>query len=1107
MSHTLVTGHPFQFIWDNWSASSVLPDFRAFTHIAIQTTRPSFPLFKLEDDECKQKFQQWRPPNSSFTQNRKTSSQELWELLYSDSPQLAKNSEILLDTSVILLDDLAKLCKDGQLYSVLSAVNIMDERGLYVSTHILSSLLQLCMDRADDRAGEKLHHLLIRLGYDGDVYFASQLVHMFLACGSLPEAVQAFDKLSSIDLFLWNAVILAHGRLGSDRQALKLYHQMQKAGGTPDGHVLVVALKACSGLGSLDEGRLIHSYVIQRGLGSDVFILSNLIHMYSNGGSMEDAQRVFDAAPVRNVVAWNTLIKGHVEHGLRTRALKLYHQMQKQGVEADRITFICILRTCTCACDVNEGRAIHQEVVEKGLELDSLIATRLIDMYGSSGHLLDAQTVFAGAPKQDLRIWNAMIASFAEHGHMAEALSLLKGLQQAGLEASVLTSMSLLKGISCVPSLEKGRLVHGAIVELGFDRELPVMNAFITMYAKCESLNDACRVFNNVGSPDLVTWNAMIGAHAMHEQGTTALRLFHHLQVGGWNPNWLTLCASLNACSSGGAIDEGNLIYTLIIERNLEHDVMVMNNMIDMYIKCGNLVDAFDVFDSLSDRNVVTWTTLISGCVQHCQFEKGLHLFQEMQVEGVLPNHVTIVSILKACRSLRALEQGKLLHTCIVGRGLDSEISIINALIDMYAKCGALEDGRHVFDKSCIRDVVTWTSMMDACVQHESCPEALLLFTKMQQGGIRPDRAAFLSAFKACSSVAALSQGKVLHKQSFERGLSLDNTIVNSLIDMYMKCGSLVDAQQVFEEAPSRDIVTWTSMLAGCARHNNYQLALKYFQRMQQVGVNPNNITFLALLSACAHLGLKEEAFSHFKSMLGLGIPPLLEHFTCVAEVLAHNGELDAAEDVFETCPFRVDMGGWLCLLPHCKNSLGMARRCFDYLASMNCGNAAGFILMANIYVAAGLTESASSIENLRHYANAWKKAGRAYIEVGNQVHEFTGGDVVNPEIRAKLGGMVMEMKEKGYAPAVDLVLRGTSDEEKESVLCGHCEKQAIAFGLLNTAPGETIRVSKNLRMCADCHGVSLAISKIERREIIVADEYCVHVFKDGACSCKFEYG
>lgn len=1113
MGYTLLTSHPSHTIRKDWSVPWLSPDSEEVTQFAVQTRKlESLPLFNSDGtgfSGLKLRLKHSAPPSTHCNQKKKLSSQELWQLLYSDSPQLEEDSVVSLDASLLLLDDLGKLCKDGQLHSALSALDIMDERGLYVSIDILSCLLQKCMDKADHTAGRKLHCLLIRLGHDTEGHLASGLVHMYLLCGSLLEALQAFSKLPTANAFLWSAVILAHTRLGSNHQALKLYHQMQEFGVSPDGHTLVFALKACSGLASLDQGRLLHCYIVQRGLGSDVFVVSTLIDMYSNSGSIEDGQRVFEATPNRNIVTWNAIIKGHVEHGLGPKALRFYHQMHQQGVEADRITFISILKACSGVSSTDQGRSIHQQVIEKGFDLDSLVIARLVDMYGNTGNLTDARTVFEKGPKQDLGIWNAMIATYSQNEHTVEALHLLKGLQQTGLEATGSIFICLLKGIGQVVSLEQGELVHGHIIEMGLDKDLQIMNTLITMYAKCASLKDACRVFDSLPMLDLVTWNAIIGAHTLHEQGLQALQLFHQLQKGGWKPNWSTLSASLKACSIVGAINEGLLIHSTIIEGSLELDVMVMNNLIDMYIKCGSFNDAIGVFDSLTYRDVVTWTTAISGCVQHCHDAKALRLFQEMQEDGVLPNQVTFVNILKACRRVSALDQGKLIHNCVIGRGLDSDITIINTLIDMYANCGSLEDGRKVFDYSPRRDVVTWTAMIDALVQHESGPEAILLFTRMQQEGMEPDRAAFLNAFKACSSVAALSQGKLIHMQSIKRGLSLDNAIVNSLIDMYMKCGSLQDAQRVFKESLTRDVVTWTSMIAGCARHHNYHLALHYFQDMQNMGITPNDVTFLSLLSACSHLGLRDQGLFHLKLMISLGIPPFLEHLTCIAEVLAHTGNLDAAEDVFETSPFRLDMAGWMCLLPHCRRhgNLGMGRRCFDYLAKMDCRNAAGYILMANMYVAAGLWESAASIEELRQCANAWKKAGKAFIEIENQVHEFIGGNKVIPEIDAKLGQLAAQMKERGYTPAVDQVLQSTSDEEKESILCGHCEKQAIVFGLLNTSSGASIRVSKNLRMCADCHNAAAAISQIEMREITVADEHCIHLFKDGICSCKFGYG
>lgn len=1111
----LLIGEPSQYVREEWKLPCLIPDAGEVTRLRLHNRKLEeliLPCFKLDArDIVGLKLKDQHLGSASCKQDKKLSTHELWKMLYSDPSQLGEDRCVSPDVYPILFDDLRKLCEDGRLYSALNAVDIMDQRGLYVSNNILLCLLQKCMEKADLAGGRKVHCLIIRVGYDTDCNLASHLVNMYLLCGSLWEALQAFRKLPMQSVFLWSAIISAHTRLGKNKQAIELYLQMRELGVKPDGHVLVVVLKACSGLASLDQGRLIHYHSIQRGLGFDVFVVSTLIDMYSNCGSIEDAQKVFDATPERNVVTWNAMIAGHAQHGHGLKALRLYHQMQQRSVEADRVTFVSILKACSSVLAVDQGRLVHQQVVSRGYDSDSLIITRLIDMYGTCGILEDARVVFDEGPKQNLVTWNAMISGYAQHEHTEEALCLFQELQLMGLEANTSTFVSMLKGICRVVAVDQGKIVHGHIIKMGLDKELLVMNTLINMYAKCGSLEDACRAFTGLPRRDLVTWNAMIGAYAYHGQGLEALQLFHLLQREGLEPNWSTLAGSLKACSNVAALDEGKLIHSFVIEKNLEVDVMVVNNLIDMYMKCGSLTDAYRVFTHSPQRDVVTWTSTIAGYVQHGYGEEALKLFQEMQEGGMEPNQVTFVSILKACSSVSALDQGKLVHEYVIGRGYDLELLIINTLIDMYAKCGSLEDGRRVFDKSSRRDVVTWTAMIAAYVQHECGQEALLLFERMQQEGMEPDRAAFVSALKACSCVAALSQGKLIHYQSTERGLGSDGAIVNTLIDMYVKCGSLQDACRVFEETSTRDVVTWTAMIAGCARYSNYQLALQYFQDMEQEGLAPNDVTFLSLLSACSHVGLVDQGFFHLKTMMNLGIEPTLEHYTCLAEVLAHVGNISAAEDVFETLPFRLDMVGWMSLLLYCRRhgNIDVGRRCFDYLVEMDCRNAAGYVLMANMYVAAGMWENAANIEELRQCANAWKKAGKAYIEVDNQVHEFTGGDKLHPEshdIDAKIEHLSIQMKERGYTPLVDLVLQSTSDEEKEGVLCGHCEKQAIVFGILNTPRGASIRVSKNLRMCIDCHNATRVISEIERREIIVADEYCIHVFKDGACSCKDEY-
>lgn len=281
---------------------------------------------------------------------------------------------------------------------------------------------------------------------------------------------------------------------------------------------------------------------------------------------------------------------------------------------------------------------------------------------------------------------------------------------------------------------------------------------------------------------------------------------------------------------------------------------------------------------------------------------------------------------------------------------------------------------------------------------------------------------------------------------------------------------------------------------------------------MQQAGVKPNDVTYLCLLSACSRVGLVDEGYLHFKSMRDdYGIVPTLEHFNSMVDLLGRAGHLYEAEELLEIIPFPPDAAGWTSLLSACKTHacVDLGRQCFNRMVTMGYGNAAGYVLMSNLYIQAGMWEDAEKLEELRRCANAWKKPAKAFIEVDNVVHDFLVGDKSHPQmddIYAKLKTLSLQMRDEGYKPCLDLVVDSIPDEDKEDVLCGHSEKLAIAFGLINMAHGKTIRVAKNLRMCTHCHNATKAISKIEMREIVVADAYCVHHFHDGACSCKVNF-
>jgi pentatricopeptide repeat protein len=811
-----------------------------------------------------------------------------------------------------------------------------------------------------------------------------------------------------LNIFAWNQKFSKYAKDGKLEKVIQLFQQMQLEGISPDKFTFVPVIKACAGLGALEDGRLVHKQLIQSGFESDVFVGSSLVDMYAKCGSIKDAWRVFNKMSSRNVVTWTAMILGHVKCGQGQKALELYEQMQQEGVQPDSVTFVGVLNACASLAALKEGRCVHQQIVECGWDADVFVGNSLVDMYAKCGSMEDAWRVFNKMPSRDVVTWTAMILGYVQCWQGQKALELFQQMQQEGVRPDSVTFVAVLNACASVIALEEGRSVHVQIIQNGLDSEVFVGSSLVDMYAKCGSIEEACRVFSKMPSRDVVTWNAMLLGHVKCGQGQKALELFRQMQQEGVQPDSATFVAALNACASVAALEEGRCIHHQIIQSCLELDVFVGSSLVDMYAKCGNIEDAWTVFNKMPSRNVVTWTAMVLGHVKCGQGQKALELFQQMQQEGVQPNSVTFVGVLNACASMIALEEGRCVHQHIIRCGWDSDVFVGSSLVDMYAKCGSMED-----------------------------------------------------------------------------------------------------AWSVFNKMPSRDVVTWTTILGGCAMHGHGKEALKHFKRMCEEGVQPDDVTFICLLSACSHAGLVGEGMQCYASMVkDYMISAKLEHYTCMVDLLGRAGHLQEAENMVMTMPCKPNVAVWMALLSACRihGHVEMAERIAKRILEMEPDNAAVYVLLSDIYAAGGNKHLCQTIEQQRKEKGVKKQPGRTWIEVNNEVHTFVVDDQDHPqmpEIHAELQRLSGHMHDAGYRTCKKFIMHDVDEEEKVFRLCHHSEKLAIAFGLINSAPGTPLRIRKNLRVCEDCHTSTKFISKIAGRTIMVRDANRFHHFEDGVCSCR----
>lgn len=987
--------------------------------------------------------------------------------------------------------------RTGQNEHAMKLYYKMHRDGVKPDSHVFVAVLKACCSIADIDLGQRIHAHAIESGLELDLYVGNTLINMYSKCGSLETSRVLFDKLPMRDVVTWSALIAANVHHGHGDEALMLFQHMKREKVKPNTVLYILAIKACTCIDNLEEGKRIHVFVVEKGLESDLSLGNSLINMYVKGRSLEGALAVLARLPTRDVITWNALILGYTHGGHGHKAIQIFHMMRQDGLEPDDVSFSSILKACSSVGDLKQGMQCHFLIVEGGIDLDFFVGSTLIDMYIKCGSLKDAHLVFDKLPKHDDVAWGALIAGYTHHAEAQEAFQLFEQMQQEGVHPSPYTTICLLNACSSIGALDQGKLLHFYVIELEFESDLYIGNVLIDMYAKSGSLEDAHRVFDRMLRRDIVTWSELIAGYTQHGHCKVALQLFMQMQHENVEPNQVTFCCILKACASISALEQGILIHSKIIKEGSEMDTSVGNSLLDMYAKCGSLMDACRMFHRLPDPDVVSWSVLIGLYNQLGHDQEALQVFEEMKQEDIGPDEATFICILQTCSRGASLDQVKQIHCLIMDSGLESDSVVGNTIVDMYAKRGNFEDACLVFDRLPQRDVVTWNAIITGYAQHGRYQEVIMLFEKLQQEGTEPNQVTLVCILKACASMAAFHKGKQIHARFLQKGFELDAFAGSALIDMYMSCGSLEDAQAVFYSLPKQHIVPWNSLLAGYAQLNEYLLAIQCFEDIDQAGLKPNNVTFLCLLSACSHAGLVKQGCLYFKFMRREYSTAIsLEHHNSMVGLLSHAGYLNEAEELLESLQFPSNVVGWTSLLSSCRKhgNVEIGQRCFERVVTLDEIGTGAYALMSGVYIKAGLWKDAERLEELRKCANMWKKPARAYIEVENKVHEFTVGDDKHShinEIHTKLRLLSLQMRKDG-----DCV-------RHSDPTCGHAEKLAIAFGLISVPPGATIRVAKNLRVCEDCHNSAKLISKIEMREIIVQDSYQIHRFKDGFCSCK----
>ncbi|XP_051114911.1 pentatricopeptide repeat-containing protein At2g33680 [Andrographis paniculata] len=635
---------------------------------------------------------------------------------------------------------------------------------------------------------------------------------------------------------------------------------------------------------SLNRGKSVHALLIKSGDFPGCALLSTtLLNFYAKCDLFADAGVLFEEIPGKqdDAVSWNILINAYAQFGVprySLSALRLLKELLHHRCSPNSHTFAGVFSAAAILEDAVATRQAHSLAGKLIGSWDVFVYSSLLNVYCKLGLMNDGRKVFDEMPERNSITWSTMISGYASQRLVKEALILFKNmLSSEQQEANEFIFTSVLSSFTAPDYADNGRQVHCLAIKNGLSNIASVGNAVVTMYAKSGSLNDSARVFELSSDKNAITWSAMITGYAQAGNAEKALKLFEEMHSNGMKPSKYTIVGVLNACSNAEEIVVGKQVHAFLIKLGFESQMYILTAMVDMYAKCGLIVDAQKGFDYLYKADLVLWTSMIGGYVRNGDNEKAITLYCRMQIEEIAPNELTMASLLKACSCLSALELGRQMHGHVVKNGFNLEVPVGSALLTMYAKCGSLDDGNTIFKKMPARDVVSWNAMISGLAQNSRGIEALNLFEDMVHEGVQPDSVTFVNVLSACSHMGLVGRGREYFElMPVKYGIAPRLEHYACMVDLLSRAGKLDEAKRFIESASvDHGLCLWRIFLSACRNHGNFELGAYAGEKLVELESRESS-AYVLLSSIYTALGRLDdvERVRRMMSMRGVSKEP-----------------------------------------------------------------------------------------------------------------------------------------------------------------------------------------------------------------------------------------
>jgi pentatricopeptide repeat protein len=634
--------------------------------------------------------------------------------------------------------------------------------------------------------------------------------------------------------------------------AVKLIDHMKKNGIEPSNIIYSMIISKCSKHRNIELVQQLLNYVddapvdIKRKVYQDNILNTALIDLYGSYGKLSQIEDIFNVIPMKqcDVVAYSSMMKAYIRCDKLQLAIGLFKQMKQSGIKPDPVTYTILLSGCIDVHDLNNGKLLHQQMIREGIRQTIELKSTLIYMYGHCGDLDHARTIFDGIPLSQRTVvaWNTMIRAFTKTNNLNLAIDLLNQMNEAGVEPSAVTYNILLSACAESGDFNNGRILHKKLVTEGILLNVYLLTVLVKLYGNFGDLEQACSIFDiiPIDQRNIVAWNSILKAHVKCGKLNEAVELLHKMVQTGINPDPVTYIILFTACADQHVLDIGITLHKRLVEDGIEQSITLKNTILTMYVNCGDTSQAVRVFDTipLDQRDISTWNSMVKIHITNNEMNLAVDILDVMVNIGVKPDAITYIILLTGCADLCIPKLGFQLHDRLVRDGIHQTTQLKNALINMYGKCGKVEQLENMFNtiEKQERDRSTWGTMLQMYAVNGLGQKAMQLFQKMIEE-CPPDAIHFLSILNACSHSLLANDALNIYRSMKDKW----NIVPNSnhtvcLVDTLSRCGRLEEAESLILENIPDNSIAWMTLLSPCRLYPDVARAKRAYDGVKRYG-------------------------------------------------------------------------------------------------------------------------------------------------------------------------------------------------------------------------------------------------------------------------------